>query len=271
MKISASIVLFNTDKEDIQKSTSSFLLSVIEEKKLYVIDNSPTDRLKKHIKGENIIYISNPTNPGFGAAHNIAIKEAINWGADYHFVINPDISTKEEVALPMIKYMEKYQKIGMMMPQILNTNGTVQNLPKLLPSPYAVLMRKFKFPRFLYKKFINKYELRSVPNNQIYEAPILSGCFSLFRVSALKEVGLYDDRFFMYFEDWDISRRIHQKYKTVYFPLVSVYHGYESGANKNKRLFGIFLSSAIKYFNKWGWFFDKERKEFNTRTLKQFK
>ena len=74
----------------------------------------------------------------------------------------------------------------------------------------------------------------------------------------------------MYFEDWDLSRRMHQYYKTVYFPKVSVYHEYESGANKNKKLFMIFIKSGIYYFNKWGWIFDKERIIINKKALNQF-
>jgi GT2 family glycosyltransferase len=90
------------------------------------------------------------------------------------------------------------------------------------------------------------------------------------RINAIKEVGFYDDKFFMYFEDWDLSRRINQKYKTLYYPLVSVYHGYDSGANKSFKLFKIFVKSAVYYFNKWGWFFDKQRKEINKETLQKF-
>jgi hypothetical protein len=74
----------------------------------------------------------------------------------------------------------------------------------------------------------------------------------------------------MYFEDWDLSRRIYSKFNTRYFPKVSIYHGYDSGANKSKKLFKIYLNSAFYYFNKWGWFFDKERKRVNKKTLKQF-
>ena len=132
-------------------------------------------------------------------------------------------------------------------------------------------MRKFKKPKFYYEKFINNYELRKVKKDVIYNAPILSGCFTLFRMSAVKEVGVYDDRFFMYFEDWDLSRRMHQKYETVYFPKVSAFHGYESGANKNKFLFKVFVTSARKYFNKWGWFTDPYRASVNKQTLNQFK
>ena len=92
----------------------------------------------------------------------------------------------------------------------------------------------------------------------------------MFNLNAIKEVGVYDENFFMYFEDWDLSRRVHKNFKTIYFPSVFVYHGYDSGANKNIKLLFIFLHSAYHYFNKWGWFFDKKRKKINSIALSQF-
>src|SRR5690606_34561810 len=108
---------------------------------------------------------------------------------------------------------------------------------------FWIFRRKFKKPKKSYRKFLDKYELRDAPEESIYNAPILSGCFTLLNLEAIKEVGMYDDKFFMYFEDFDLSRRMHQKYKTIYFPEVSVYHGYEGGANKSFKLFKIFLKS----------------------------
>jgi len=186
-------------------------------------------------------------------------------------VVNPDIYFKGDVIFKMVDYMQSDNSIGMIMPQILNIDGSVQNLPKLLPYPFSILWRKIKKPAKAYRKFINRYELREIPEKQIYNAPVLSGCFTLLNLEAIKKVGMYDNRFFMYFEDWDLSRRVHQYYKTIYFPLVSVYHGYESGANKSGKLFKIFVNSAITYFNKWGWFFDSDRGEINKRALEQFK
>jgi GT2 family glycosyltransferase len=83
--------------------------------------------------------------------------------------------------------------------------------------------------------------------------------------------GFYDERFFMYFEDFDLSRRINKLYKTVYYSDVHVFHEYERGAQKSLILFKIFIQSAIKYFNKWGWFFDNERRAINKATLKNLK
>ena len=264
--ISASIVTYKTNKIDIIKIASGKIIPL----EIIIVDNSPTDDLSSISKYVSS-YIHNPSNPGFGAGHNIAIKNAIEAGAKYHIIINPDIEIKGDVFTPMINYMEANPDVGMMMPKIVNEDGTVQNLPKLLPHPFWIFRRKLRKIDPFSTQFLNKYELRSVPKSQIYNVPILSGCFTLLRLDAIQEVGMYDERFFMYFEDFDLSRRMHQKYKTIYFPEVSVIHGYEGGANKSWKLFKVFVKSMATYFNKWGWFFDKEREKFNKTTLAQFK
>lgn len=272
-KINASVVLYNTGVEDLQNLFSSFK-NTSSINTLFVVDNSPTDKLYKIVisltEHFNIHYIHLPENPGFGAGHNEAFKRSIEQKVDFHAVINPDVTFTDDVFSPIVDYIISNHEVGMIMPQILNEDGTRQNLPKLLPSPYSVLLRKLRRPRKVYEKFINTYELRFVGENITYQAPILSGCFTVFRISALQEVGLYDDRFFMYFEDWDMSRRMHKKFKTIYFPKISIIHGYESGANKNRKLFVIFVKSCIKYFNKWGWIIDKDRRKINRETLEQF-
>lgn len=267
--VTGSIVLYNSNMSEITRLIE-FTSKKIDH--LFLVDNSMTNILKDLTSiSDNIEYIHLSANPGFGAAHNIALKKAMSYGAKYHFIINPDIEIKEEVFTPMIDYMDKNFDVGMMMPKVLNKDGSVQNLPKLLPHPFWIFRRKLKKIDPYSATFTNRYELRDVPKDKLYNVPILSGCFTLLRLEAIKEIGTYDENFFMYFEDFDLSRRMHQKYKTVYFPEVSVVHGYEGGANKSWKLFEVFIKSMITYFNKWGWFFDKERKRFNRETLEQFK
>lgn len=271
IKIVASIVLYKNNPKILITTINSFLNSTLGSQ-LYLIDNSPTNELKSLFEIEKrIVYIHNPSNPGFGAAHNIAIKKAIELNAIYHFVINPDVYFDVDVITPMVNYMSNDASIGMLMPEVLNADGSIQNLPKLLPSPLSIILRKLKRPVGFYQRFINKYELRFVKRDMIYNAPILSGCFTLLNLKAIEEIGGYDDSYFMYFEDWDLSRRMTEKYRTVYFPKVSIYHDYDSGANKSFLLFKIFLKSAFYYFSKWGWFFDSKRKRINNQTLSQFK
>ncbi len=269
--ITASIVLYENNRKILLNAINSFLGSnTSRQLYLYLIDNSPTENLKNITEDIRVEYVFNPSNPGFGSAHNIAIKKAFEINSKYHLVLNPDVYFDDNVLDILIEYMDDEPNVGMIMPQILNEDGSIQNLPKLLPSPLSVFLRKIKKPDKIYKKFIDQYELRMVPSDKVYNTPILSGCFTIFRNKALKEVGLYDDRYFMYFEDWDLSRRMHCYYKTIYFPKVAIIHKYESGANKSKKLFFVFLKSALVYFNKWGWFFDRDRKRMNKTTLDQF-
>lgn len=270
LKISGSIVLYKNDRTVLLEAINSFLRSKIVNT-LFLVDNSPDNSLADIVESTRVVYIHNPSNPGFGEAHNLAIKKSIDAGAKFHFVINPDVFFNADVVSKMVEYMSNNKRVGMMMPQILNLDGTVQNLPKLMPSPLSVVLRKLRRPKFFYKRFIKKYELRDVPQTKIYEAPILSGCFTLLNLEAIKEVGGYDDKYFMYFEDWDLSRRVNEKFKTIYYPYASIYHGYESGANRDRKLFQIFLKSAILYFNKWGWIYDKDRRLLNKKTLDQFR
>lgn len=270
MKSSASIVLYHNNIAQLKRLLSTLLSSEIIDT-IYLIDNSETNVLWSiESLSEKIVYIFNNKNIGFGKAHNIAVKKARKKGYTYHFVINPDVYLDSVVLGKIIAFMSSDDSIGMVMPQILNNDNTVQFLPKLLPSPASLVMRKLKWPKKLYHQFVNKYELRYINEKKIYNSPLLSGCFSLVNTIIFEEAGGYDDRFFMYFEDWDLSRRINMNYQTIYFPMVSIVHDYESGANKSFKLAKIFIVSAFKYFNKWGWFIDKDRQKVNKKTLDQF-
>jgi len=107
------------------------------------------------------------------------------------------------------------------------------------------------------------YEMREKDYQTKFVAPSLSGCFMFLRTEALQKIGLFDERYFMYLEDIDLSRRIFQQYKNVYFPTQIIYHDHAKGSYKSLKLLFIHIQSALRYFNKWGWFFDKERKKIN--------
>jgi GT2 family glycosyltransferase len=264
INITASIVTYNTDVNLLTRLISCFDFKIFN--KIYIIDNSKENTLSFLGDSSNIIYINNPHNPGYGAAHNIAIRDSISSNSKYHFIVNPDVFFDPEIINIMINYCEKNGNIGMMMPRVLNNDNSIQYLPKFLPTIFSIIFRKIKF---LNKIIFPHYEMRNINQDLIYNTPVLSGCFTLLNMSAIKKVGMYDDAFFMYFEDWDLSRRVHEYYSTIYFPKVSIYHEYYSGANKNIKLFLVYLSSMIYYFNKWGWIFDRKRVLFNNNLLKR--
>jgi hypothetical protein len=212
----------------------------------------------------DVEYIPNVNN-GYGAGHNIAIRRAISENADYHVVLNPDIYWYEDVISELSKYMDENQACGLVMPKILYPNGETQYLCKLLPTPMDLIIRRF-IPSKSYKaKRDYDYELQWSGYNNIMEVPSLSGCFMFLRCSVLKGVKGFDERYFMYAEDLDLCRRIGELSKTMFYPFVSVVHEYEKGSYKNGKLLRYHITSIIKYFNKWGWFYDKKRKIANKK------
>jgi GT2 family glycosyltransferase len=102
------------------------------------------------------------------------------------------------------------------------------------------------------------------------DVPFLSGCFMFLRTEILRTVGLFDEQFFLYTEDTDLSRRIHKHFRTVYFPQVTIYHYHQRGSYQSFWLMWCNIKSAVRYFNKWGWRKDIEREFFNERTMQQF-
>jgi GT2 family glycosyltransferase len=270
--INVSIVLFKNDQDLVKKAIYSCVNSVLINR-IYLIDNSPTDILSCLASLDSRIeYIFNNANLGFGKAHNIALKRSIEENIPYHLVLNPDVYFEKGVLEELYNFMEANKDVGLVMPKVLYPDGNIQYLCKLLPTPLDLFGRRFlNFGPF--KKIVEKrnevYELRFTGYDKIMEVPYLSGCFMFIRTEVLKKVGLFDERFFMYLEDTDLSRRIHRVAKTVYYPYVYIYHEYGKGSYKSLKLLYYHIKSAIKYFNKYGWFFDKEREEINRKILEK--
>lgn len=261
--INISIVLYNAPRIQVQFLLDSLTVNPLLNK-IYLIDNSEIE--STDYKGDLIHYIFVGKNIGFGAGHNIAMRESIKDQINYHLVINYDVKIEAHVIDRLIAKMEEDKTIGIIMPKVLNEDKSVQLSPKLLPTPIYVLFSAFKPFRRLFRKIYEEYTMKNFLDISC-NLPIITGCFSLFRVSVLSEIGLYDEQFFMYFEDDDISRRIHCKYKTIYLPEVIIEHSHQRGAAKDPKLFVIFGTSAIRYFNKYGWIFDKERHRINKNIL----
>jgi len=270
--LNVSIVLYHNREEQIKKAIESVLNTDLNIT-LYLVDNSSTDSLRELERiDKRIVYIFNNSNLGFGKAHNIALKKSIEKNIPYHLVLNPDVYFEKGVLEELYDFMENNKDVGLVMPKVLYPDGNIQYLCKLLPTPLDLFGRRFlNFGPF--KKIVEKrneaYELRFTGYDKVMEVPYLSGCFMFIRTEVLKKVGLFDERFFMYLEDTDLSRRIHRVAKTIYYPYVHVYHEYGKGSYKSLKLLYYHIKSAIKYFNKYGWFFDKERQEINKRILKK--
>lgn len=259
--ITASIVLYKTNKNELKKVIDSFFKTELNVY-LYISDNSPTNELEnfiKEFKNRKIEYIFNNKNGGYGWGHNIVLRKIID-RSKYHLILNPDIYFNDGVLEIIFRYMEKNKDIGQLMPKVKYPNGELQYLCKLMPTPKDLLLRRFCPIKSIVEKNDYKYEMRSSGYSEIMEVPILSGCFMFLKNEVFKTVGLFDENYFMYMEDFDFCRRIGRKYKTIYYPKVEIIHKHAKESKVNKKLLIEHIKSTIYYFNKYGWIFDNERK-----------
>jgi GT2 family glycosyltransferase len=265
--LTASIVIYKSNPEMLRIAITSFLLSTVDST-LYLIDNSPTDKARDLVDHPNIIYVFNRRNLGFGGGHNVALRMAMKTGSKYHVVLNPDVYFNKEVIPDLHHFMESNKDIGLTMPKVLYPDGRLQPLCRLLPNPAMLFIRRFlPFYKQLFAKQNLAHELHFSGYNKIMDVPFLSGCFMFLRIDALNHVGLFDERIFLYTEDMDLSRRIHLQFRTVFFPGVTIYHHHQRGSYRNFQLLLRNIHSAVLYFNKWGWFFDRQRRYINERAL----
>ncbi len=268
--VTASIVLYNTDIDQLKAVIDSYSPSA--ERRLYLINNS-TEKNKQYeaiASGEYISYIHNEKNCGYGGAHNIGIKSAVLAKSDYHIVLNPDLEFDSEIIDELVAYADANKDVVYMLPKVVYPNGELQYLCKRLPTPADLIFRRFLPDVGIFKKMNDRYILKDTGYDHIMNPPCLSGCFMFMRTSALAENRIFfDERFFMYCEDFDLMRRLHRVGKTLFYPYVTIIHKHEKGSYKSKKMLLMHMISACKYFNKYGWFIDAERIEQNSRIEKE--
>lgn len=269
--LTASIVLFNTPRQQIDEVLKAVSASECVDI-LFIIDNSPNDKWRILEKEYSFVRYIHNKNIGYGSSHNLAMHEAIDFGSNYHVVLNPDIYFDSNVLPELVQYMDANVDVGYLLPKVTYPNGELQYLCKLLPTPFDLIFRRFLPKTKLLTKLNDRYELRNSGYDKIMNPPCLSGCFMFMRISIIKEYNLFfDDGYFMYCEDFDLIRRIHRVAKTIYYPNVTIVHNHAKESYKSRKMLVTHIKSAVRYFNKFGWFFDKERQEMNKKILSKLK
>lgn len=274
MLLNASIVLYKTPLDELLTLLAQLLLSD-KLQTVYLVDNSP-----EPISGEpwlslpnasRVTYIFTGRNLGYGAAHNIAIcRTMAETDLPYHLVLNSDLQVSAESLHAMLAIMQHFPEIALLQPRIIYPNGEEQFSARLLPTPFDVFGRRFLPKRWMQQR-MQKYELREADINRSINAPYLSGCFMLLRCSALEDVGLFDERFFMYPEDIDLTRRLNEEHLTIRWPGVTIVHNHRQASYHSLRMLWIHSQNMCRYFNKWGWIFDSKRRIQNRLTLELLK
>jgi len=197
--------------------------------------------------------LSGQGNVGYGRGHNIAIREAVS---DYHLVLNPDVFMEPDAVAKALDFMEQRPDVGLMSPAAFYPDGKRQYLCKRYPTLLDLALRGFS-PRWLqwiFRHRLDRYEMRDVIADEVaMDVPIVSGCFMLFRRSVLNAVGGFSNRFFLYFEDFDLSLRVSHVARVAYAPSVRIVHLGGGAGHKGLKHVAMFLKSAWAFFSIHGW------------------
>ena len=249
----ACVILYNNPTWMIENVVSSFLDTKLNVR-LYIVDNSPTPLLPSLGKSPAFYHYAGQ-NLGYGKANNWSIQRCEP--SKYFLILNPDVIIARGVIEELSNYLDRHPDVGMVCPRVLNKDNTLQYLNKRQPNITDLILRRFYVYGRMFdtlKRRLDHYEMRDVGYKDIHEVPFMTGAFMFCRTHVLKKVGGFDPRFFMYFEDADLSRKFQEEgYKTVYYPHVSIIHLWQREAQKRLTMALIFMISGMKYFHKWGW------------------
>ena len=261
MKVTFVTVCYKTPElirmllQGVQDAKMSFEFEYI------LVNNNPGDATKAMVE-ENfpwVAYVDAPGNVGFGAGNNIAFRKATG---DYVMLVNPDLTIFPGEMEKLLVYADDRTDVGFFGPKLLNPNRTLQRTFTRLPTPMIPLYRRTSLGKLPFgKKAVENYLMMDQDGTMALDVDGLFGAAILIRATALADVGHFDERFFMYFEDIDLCRRAWEKgWKVRYTPVAEFvhYHQRESDVKRpwqvlSNRTSREHIKSAWRYFVKyWG-------------------
>lgn len=264
--LSVSVVVFRPDPAQLTQTLATLAEAISCMRRatpmpvaVYLVDNGglpdvSADVSRLEQSGASCAVIAGQGNVGYGRGHNLAIGQATS---AYHLVLNPDIDLDVQALAEALTFFAAHPEAGLLAPRIGDDGGGIQYLCRRYPTVLDLFARGF-LPARWRKPFANRlaaYEMRDVINERdvVWDPAIISGCFMLFRTDVLKRLKGFDERYFLYFEDYDLSLRAHELARVVYVPAVRVQHHGGEAARKGFAHIRMFAASAFKFFGRFGW------------------
>lgn len=189
-------------------------------------------------------------NPGFGGGHNLAQMRQ----ADYRLILNPDVVLESDALSLGIRFLDEATTVAALNPHCIRPDGTREYLCKRYPGLWVLLLRGFggRTLRRRFDRLMHRYEYRDLPDTPT-AVTLLSGACLLCRGSAFTAVAGFDEGYFMYFEDFDLSLRLTNQGELHYLPTMKIQHHGGFAARKGWRHRRWFIVSAFRFFRRNGW------------------
>ena len=218
-----------------------------------VNDHRPGEPVERLAEGA-VAFLTNRDNPGYGRAVNRLVRQFGDL-PPWLGVLNTDLSWQPGSFEQLLAWLQHQPGVALAVPQIVDGQGVVQKLCKQNPTLLGLFSRRFLPDRFKpawLKRYDRWYVMADRDYSQVFEVPYLSGCCMLMRTKPFQRVGGFDERFFLYLEDADLTRSLSREGQCLHLPIARVMHGWGRGNYRNLRLMTVNLLSAWHYFRKWG-------------------
>lgn len=259
-EITMSIVTYNSEEYILSvidgivdgMATAGKTASELPDYSIIVVDNASTDNTAKLVleaqaKYPGIIeWLPRSQNLGFGTGHNRAIPLM---KGQYHAVIKPDIVVSNGALLEMMKFMNQNPDVGLLSPRIISPNGDLQYLCKRNPT-LADLLLRLVFPNS-FRGRQDRFEMRETGYSSVFDLAYAPGCFMFFRTEVYLQIHGFDEKFFLFLEDADITRRVNEVSRAIFYPKVSVIHECQLRHHKKLHLVFVNIRSWVHYWSKW--------------------
>jgi GT2 family glycosyltransferase len=224
---------------------------------IIIIDNASGDEGAETIreKFSDVILIKSGKNLGMGGGNNLGIKKA---KGDYILILNPDIFVNHGAIKKLYDYIKEDKSIGLLAPKLLNPDGSLQYSCFRDFNFFTPVLRR-TFLGKIFTDSVDKFLMKDFDHNEIKKVDWVMGSCFVIKKELMDELGGFDERFFMYFEDTDLCRRLRQAgYKIIYYSETAATHDHARASADNPWYFFMFnkmsrahIASWIKYFYKW--------------------
>lgn len=253
--LSACIVSY-CDYDEVCAAVRSILKATPGPLSLYVVDNASPDgcgsRLASTDFGDSRVQvIALPENIGFGRGHNTVLPLL---KSRYHFILNPDILLDNDVLHQLSAWLDAHPQVAMATPQLYYPDGRVQNLPRRKPTPWMLFARQLapRFPGSLFDRCDRHYTMQDEDLSLPRQIEFCTGSFMAVRTDILQQVGGFDEEYFMYVEDADLTQKILREGQVFLVPQCRAIHAWHRAPARDAGKFKMQLVSMFRYFKKWG-------------------
>lgn len=262
IKLSISIVVYQEIFLQIKDCLSSLIGSIPDEIRyeITLVDNGALElnkdfsfeiELKKCFPNLPIYYLVSTKNGGYGYGHNQVILKS---QADYHLILNNDVYMMPNTLKNALDFMQQHKQVGMLVPDVYDMDEKRVYLCRHNPSLWISFLRRFapSFLKKIFQKQLSKFQMQDKNyNKNMFKLSNPTGCFMFCRLELLKQLGGFDEKFFMYYDDSDLGRRMAKISLIAYSPAVKIKHVWRRAAYQDRRMAWIASKSALYYSWKW--------------------